>query len=46
MPAADVQEVGRGREGRFVKGEYEVLPLPGGTIYRDQPLYIYYEIYN
>ncbi len=46
MPAAAVQEVGRGREGRFVKGEYEVLPLPGSTIYRDQPLYIYYEIYN
>ncbi len=46
LPAAAVQEVGRGREGRFVRGEVEVLPLPGSTIYRDQSLFIYYEIYN
>jgi hypothetical protein len=46
LPAVAVQEVARGRTGRFVHGEVEVLPLPGSTIYRDQSLFIYYEIYN
>jgi GWxTD domain-containing protein len=46
LPAARVQEVGPGRTGRFIRGELEVLPLPGRALQVDQPLFIYYEIYN
>ena len=35
-----------GRTGRFVRGNLEIIPLPGRTLGRDQPLYIYFEIYN
>ncbi len=46
LPAARIREIGPGQEGRFVRGELEVLPLPGRALQADQPLYIYYEIYN
>jgi GWxTD domain-containing protein len=46
LPAARIQEVGPGRTGRFIRGEMEVLPLPGRALQVDQPLFIYYEIYN
>lgn len=46
LPAARVREVGRGRVGRFIRGELEVLPLPGGILQANQSLFIYYEIYN
>jgi GWxTD domain-containing protein len=46
LPAASVREVGPGREGRFIRNGLEVLPLPGRALQLDQPLFIYYEIYN
>ncbi len=46
LPAATIREVPRGTEGRFVRGNLEVLPLPGRALQTDQPLYIYYEVYN
>jgi GWxTD domain-containing protein len=46
LPAASIKEVPRGTEGRFVRGNLEVLPLPGRALQSDQPLFIYYEIYN
>ena len=46
LPAARIQEVPPGREGTFIRGELEVLPLPGRALEVDQPLFIYYEIYN
>ena len=35
----------RGR-GRFVKGDVEVIPMASRTFAADQPVFIYYEIYN
>ena len=46
LPAASIREVGPGREGRFIRNGLEVLPLPGRALQLDQPLFIYYEIYN
>ncbi|MCL7958723.1 MAG: GWxTD domain-containing protein [marine benthic group bacterium] len=46
LPAARITEVGPGLEGRFIRGELEVLPLPGRALQADQPLFIYYEAYN
>jgi len=46
LPAAQITEVGPGREGRFIRGNLEVLPLPGRALQTDQPLFIYYEVYN
>ncbi|MFC1500627.1 hypothetical protein ACFL6T_06405, partial [Candidatus Zixiibacteriota bacterium] len=46
LPAAQITEVGPGREGRFIRGDLEVLPLPGRALQADQPLFIYYEVYN
>ncbi len=46
LPAALITEVGPGREGRFIRGDLEVLPLPGRALQADQPLFIYYEAYN
>ena len=46
LPAARIAEVGQGRSGQFIRGDLEVIPLPGRTLGRDQPLFIYFEIYN
>ncbi len=46
LPAARISEVGPGRSGRFIRGDLEVIPLPGRTLGMDQPLFIYFEIYN
>ncbi len=46
LPAAQITQVGPGREGRFIRGDLEVLPLPGRALQTDQPLFIYYEMYN
>jgi hypothetical protein len=46
LPAVAISEVGPGREGRFVRGDLEVLPLPGRALQSNQPLFIYYEVYN
>jgi GWxTD domain-containing protein len=46
LPAASVVEVEQGRQGRFIRNGLEVLPLPGRALQLDQPLFIYYEIYN
>jgi len=46
LPAARIREIGQGQEGRFVRGGLEVLPLPGRALQADQPLFIYYEVYN
>ena len=46
LPAAMITEVGPGHEGTFIRGNLEVLPLPGRVLQADQPLFIYYEIYN
>ncbi|MFC1529139.1 tetratricopeptide repeat protein [Gemmatimonadota bacterium] len=46
MPAARITEVGPGQSGRFIKGDLEVIPLPGRMLGKDQPLFIYFEVYN
>ena len=46
LPAARITPSGPGREGAFIRGDLEVLPLPGRALQVDQPLFIYYEIYN
>ncbi len=46
LPAARITEVVAGTRGRFVRGNLEVLPLPGRTLGSDQPLFVYFEIYN
>lgn len=46
LPAALIREVDPGSEGTFIRGDLEVLPLPGRALQSDQPLFIYYEIYN
>ncbi len=46
LPAAFIREVGPGHAGTFIRGDLEVLPLPGRALQADQPLFIYYEIYN
>jgi GWxTD domain-containing protein len=33
-------------KGLFVKNKYKVIPYPYAVIKRQQPIYIYYEIYN
>lgn len=46
LPAAAIREVPRGTSGTFVRDGLEVLPLPGRALQSDQPLFVYYEIYN
>ncbi|MFC1529453.1 tetratricopeptide repeat protein [Gemmatimonadota bacterium] len=46
MPAARIIEVGPGHTGRFIHGDLEVIPMPGRTLSWNQPLFIYFEIYN
>ncbi len=46
LPAAKITEVGPGRVGRFIRGDLEVIPLPGRNLGKDQPLFIYFEVYN
>ena len=46
LPAAQITQVGPGREGKFIRNDLEVLPLPGRVLQVNQPLFIYYEIYN
>ena len=33
-------------EGKFIRDELEVLPLPSHTFAPEQPVYLYYEVYN
>jgi GWxTD domain-containing protein len=42
--AGDVRDAVR--EGKFVKGEVQVVPLPSKTFLKGQPVYVYYEVYN
>jgi len=46
MPAARITEVRPGQTGRFIRGDLEVIPLPGRMLGKDQPLFIYFEVYN
>ena len=46
LPAARITEAGSDRTGRFIRGDLEVIPLPGRTLSKNQPLYIYFEVYN
>lgn len=46
LPAVMITQVGPGRTGTFIRNDLEVLPLPGRVLQADQPLFIYYEIYN
>ncbi len=46
LPAALIREVDSESISRFRRGELEVFPLPGRALQIDQPLFIYYEIYN
>lgn len=46
LPAARITEVGPGRRGRFIRGNLEVMPLPGRNLAKDQTLFIYFEVYN
>ena len=46
LPAAMITQVAPGRTGTFIRNDLEVLPLPGRVLQADQPLFIYYEIYN
>ncbi|MFC1540040.1 tetratricopeptide repeat protein [Gemmatimonadota bacterium] len=46
LPAALIRQVESESVSRFRRGDLEVLPLPGRALQIDQPLFIYYEIYN
>lgn len=46
LPAARIREVGDGQPGRFIRGNLEVIPLPGRNLGIEQPLFIYFEVYN
>lgn len=46
LPAFRITEVGSGKKGPFIRGNLEVLPLPGRAFEFSQTLFIYYEIYN
>lgn len=44
--AASIREVPRAPEGLFVRDGLEVLPLPGPVVRREEPFFIYFEVYN
>jgi len=46
LPAAMITPVDPGQEGTFIRNNLQVLPLPGRALQVNQPLFIYYEIYN
>jgi len=46
LPAARIAPAGRGCPARFVRGDLEVIPLPGRTLGTTEPLFIYFEVYN
>jgi len=46
LPAARITPVTSGQTGRFIRGDLEVIPLPGRMLGQDQPLFIYFEVYN
>ena len=46
LPAAYIGLVEENSLPRFIRGDLEVLPLPGRALQSDQPLFIYYEVYN
>ncbi len=46
LPAAYVGPADENSLPRFIRGDLEVIPLPGRAIQTDQALFIYYEVYN
>jgi len=46
LPAASIAPAGEGSPERFVRGDLEVIPLPGRTLGTTEPLFIYFEVYN
>lgn len=46
LPAASISDARPDQTGRFIRGDLEIIPLPGRNIGSDQPLFIYFEIYN
>ena len=46
LPAASISDAQPDQTGRFIRGDLEIIPLPGRNIGSDQPLFIYFEIYN
>ena len=44
--AGEILELGQESEGKFIRGDLEVLPLPSHTFRPEQPIYLYYEVYN
>ncbi len=46
LPAVRIAPAGAASPPRFVRGDLEVIPLPGRTVGTTQPLFIYFEIYN
>ncbi|MFC1500626.1 tetratricopeptide repeat protein [Candidatus Zixiibacteriota bacterium] len=46
LPAAYIGLADDTSRPRFIRGDLEVLPLPGRAIQADQALFIYYEVYN
>jgi GWxTD domain-containing protein len=42
--SAAIREAGASH--RFVKNGYQIVPLPGLTVEKNRPLFIYFEIYN
>lgn len=42
--AGDVRDASG--EGKFKKGDVQVVPLPSKTFLKGQPVYVYYEVYN
>jgi len=46
LPAAYIGQADETSRPGFIRGDLEVLPLPGRAIQADQALFIYYEVYN
>jgi hypothetical protein len=44
--AGEIVELDQESEGKFIRGDLEVLPLPSHTFAPKQPVYMYYEVYN
>ncbi len=43
--ASNVSPLGEQKPGKFTRGQFNVMPLPSRTFRRDQPVFVYYEVY-
>ena len=44
--AGQMSELSELSEGKFIRGDLEVIPLPSQTFKPEQPIFLYYEVYN